>query len=948
MARQAQITEQEPGIDFKEIKQRFFALNKARLDRTRADLRQRQLDFLELLPLLFHINHPTLPGYVSKSTPAGIPDYLPGNPALQLASRLSKSFSYKRRAYRRFHILALYMMGSTGTIGYSNSSDFDIWVCYDSNLNPDQVAALESKSAAIEAWARSLEVDVHIFMVNPETFRQGKHGALSSESSGSALHYLLLEEFYRTSLLLAGLYPVWWLVPPEYEDQYDEYVEDIKRKRYIHSRDNIDFGGLTRIPAEEFYGATLWLLYKGINSPYKSVLKTSLMEAYASEFPNIDILGLRFKRAVYNGENEINKLDPYLMMLHKVEEYLGSQQQLDRLELIRTSFYFKVNQKLTEIDSKDVNWRQRLLTELTAAWGWSTSKLYMLDSKDSWKIQRVAQERNALIGELTNSYRFLSDFTRSHTDTSLINARDLNLLGRKLYAAFERKAGKIEIVYRGITQHLHESHLSIHRLPSDASREVWVVFSGIINENEAVHSAPLRKTYNLIELIAWCYFNKIVTSHTMIALYHYGQDISDKEIRLIIGMLEKTFLDDDFDQENMDALRRPSRVKKVLTVVNAGIDPFATHTRRGEHLTSNRTDSLRYGGRLENLAVSIDQIVMSSWNEILTYHHTGVEGLFLAIQDYMRWSPPSNGTQPPPINAVSYSCYRGDAIARRLDDLFQNIMDCFYNRAMSPQVLYVTAVEWDYYVLYLQDDILQYQKAGNLQALRQFLSRPTRNFRQVMFDSQTLNDDILPTLYAHNCANVVQVYFLVQNENVQIFVLDENGSLFITESRFHDAMSLVHQYEHFFQAVHKRMQYLSAEEGTGQIIQPPKVQFHYLEKGRDNSWQLIQLRGNQLFKAQNFVRLQVLVDRAGDEIVFRVYCNDREYSTVDHGDTLFNDVAQYILQHRKHSSRYPIYITDIDLSKSLLGDESAYVQTMHYLQYKRLFESRLQALLETH
>ena len=273
MARQAQIPELEPIVDFKEIKQRFFALNKARLQRTRADLRQRQLDFLELLPLLYHINHPTLPGYVSKLTPAGIPDYSPGNLALQLAAKLSKSFSYKRRAYRRFHIQALYMMGSTGTIAYSNKSDFDIWVCYDSSLNPEQVEALTRKSAAIEAWAQTLEVDVHIFMVNPDEFRLGKHGALSSESSGSALHYLLLEEFYRTSLLLAGLYPIWWLVPPEQEAQYDEFVADIKRKRFVHSRDNLDFGGLANIPAEEFYGATLWLLYKGINSPYKSVLK---------------------------------------------------------------------------------------------------------------------------------------------------------------------------------------------------------------------------------------------------------------------------------------------------------------------------------------------------------------------------------------------------------------------------------------------------------------------------------------------------------------------------------------------------------------------------------------------------------------------------------------------------------------------------------------------------
>jgi adenylate cyclase class 1 len=945
MARQAQIREQDPNFDFKEIKQRFFALNKARLQRTRADLRQRQLDFLELLPLLYHINHPTLPGYVSKHTPAGIPDYSPGNLALQLASRLSKSFSYKRRAYRRFHVQALYMMGSTGTIAYSSKSDFDIWVCYDSQLNQEQVEALTRKSAAIEEWARTLEVDVHIFLVNPEEFRLGKHGALSSESSGSALHYLLLEEFYRTSLLLAGLYPIWWLVPPEHEAQYDEFVDDIKRKRYVHSRDNIDFGGLDKIPADEFYGATLWLLYKGIHSPYKSVLKTLLMEAYASEYPNIDILGLRFKRAVYSGENEINKLDPYLMMLHKAEEYLGKRNQPERLELIRTSFYFKVNQKLSEDNGKEDSWRRKLLAELIAAWGWTASKLFMLDSKDNWKIQRVIEERNSVIRELTNSYRFLSEFARNHSDTNLINARDLNLLGRKLYAAFERKAGKVEIIYRGITHDLYETHLSIHRLRGEDNREFWLAFSGVINETDAATATPLRRAYNLVELLAWCYFNKVVTSNSMIAIYHYGYDLSDKEVKLIIAMLEKTFQDDDFDEDNMEALRRPSRVKKVLTIVNAGIDPFMQHTRRGEHLTSNRTDSLRYGGRLENLAHSVDQIVMSSWNEVLTYRHTGIEGLFQAIQEYMRWSPPSNGVQPPTINAVSYSCYRGNAIAHRVEALFQDIMDCFYNRNHSPATRYVMAVEWDYYLLYLQDDILQYQKAGNLQALSQVLAKPSREFRQVVFDSQTLSDDVLPTLYAHNRAGVVQVFFQIQNDKVQTYILDEQGSLFTHESKFYDAISMVNQYERFFQSIHKRMQYLRSE-GRGHTEQTPRLEFYYVEKGKDNTWQLVQHRSSSLFKSKDYIKLQVLGDRIANEVIFTVYCNDREYTTVEHGESLYQHVANYILQHRQEDKEYPIYITDIDLSKSLLGAEYASVQTVHYLQYKRHFESKLQQFLD--
>ncbi|MEJ2360085.1 MAG: hypothetical protein P8Z75_01460 [Gammaproteobacteria bacterium] len=40
----------------------------------------------------------------------------------------------------------------------------------------------------------------------------------------------------------------------------DSLPDDIRRKRYVHSRDSINFGGLNKILAEEFYGTTLWLL----------------------------------------------------------------------------------------------------------------------------------------------------------------------------------------------------------------------------------------------------------------------------------------------------------------------------------------------------------------------------------------------------------------------------------------------------------------------------------------------------------------------------------------------------------------------------------------------------------------------------------------------------------------------------------------------------------------
>jgi len=925
-------------LDFKRVKQRFTRVNRARLQRVTSDLRPSQRDFIQLLPLLFHVNHPILPGYVSKSTPVGLPEYLPGKETLAAARRLSKSYSWKKRAYRKFDIHGLYLMGSTGTIAYSDKSDFDIWVVHDSDLKGDKIEELQARAKAIEEWAASMEVEATVFLVDARQFRRGEHGHLSRESSGSALHYLLLEEFYRTSVLLAGRYPLWWLVPPDQEANYDAFVADIKRKRYIHSREHIDFGGLADIRAEEFYGATLWLLYKGINSPYKSILKILLMEAYASEYPQIDLLGVRFKRAIYNDEKDINVLDPYLMMMDKVEEYLLEYNQDKRLDLVRRSFYFKVGEQLSNNNgSRKNSWRRELMAELITRWGWSSGQLQRLDSREEWKISSVLEERKALIHEFTGSYRFLSLFTRSRAESSnLISQTDLNVLGRKLYAAFERKAGKIDIVYQGITSDLHESHLSFHQLLSDSGQEYWMVYSGVVNEEDIYTSTPMKRGYSLVEIVAWCYFNKIVNRHTVLALYASDTDLTEKELYLLVENMSRLFPDELMAASSVYDMRQPSRISAVATFINVGLDPFSAQTRRGKHISSSHTDALKYGGKKENLTLSIDQVIITSWNEVLTFKFYDVDGLLKCIQGYMKWSSSKNGKNLPPINAFSFSSYRGTSIALRIETLFAEIIDTFYSGAHPQGVRYILGVEWEYYVLSMDGGILQYDKAGNIDELYRYLSKPVEQFYPVIFDSQTLTDKVLPLIYRNNRQGYVQCFFEARNNEVDIYVLDERGSLYQQTQPFHDASGLVRHFQEYFESVGERMTYSTqTDSGFRDVL------FYRIDRGVKGQREIYHYGEKNFVRASSYIKIQVLVDHSDNNINFTLYCQDREFSNLEYGDRVYQKVAEYIFSLRKSGEAYPIYITDLDLSSTLLGANGESVQTIHYLRYKKMIEERL-------
>lgn len=933
---------------YKQIKKRFEDLNAQRLKRSFADMRQSQRQFIEILPVLFHVNHPILPGYVSKDTPAGIPNYSVSSTSINALKKFFKSFEFKKRAYRKFEILAIYLMGSSGSIAYSKQSDFDIWLCHESTLKPLQIEELQAKAKAVEEWAKDLGIDANIYLVDPVKFKRGDIGKLSSESSGSALHYLLLEEFYRTSLLIAGRYPSWWLIPPEKEDQYDELVETFQRQRFMHANEHIDFGGLNHIPAEEFYGASLWLLYKGINSPYKSILKILLMQAYASEFPNIELIALRFKRAVYEDSIDINELDPYLMMLDKVESFLVKQGEQDRLELVRRSFYFKVGIELSDGSngSSKNDWRVEALLNRIKQWSWSSGKLISLDSRNEWNVNHVIEERASLIDEFTRSYQFLSDFAReSSLDNNLIQQTDVNVLGRKLYAAFERKAGKIDIIHQGITDNLYESHLSIHQFFGDDNTESWMIFSGIVDENNIALHSPIKRTYDLMELITWCFFNKLLNKNTIIALYAEKSDLSEREILQTIQTMEKLYPDEILQNASFHDFSRPARIASVGTYINLGVDPFSEYSKKGQQITSNRTDALRFGGMWENLALRIEQVIVTSWQEVLTFRYFGVKGLMNCLRDYLQWSPPSNGQRPPRINAHSHSSYRGPSIALRIENVFEEVISFFYTKPTNISKQYILGVQWDYYVLQIEDDNLNVFAAGTLDRLMKHLSSPRTTFHLTEFDIEADKDSDLPIIYSVNKPGVVQCFYRVKGKKVSVYVLDEMGSLFHQQDDFYDVYSLVTHLQQFFSSVHKRMGFLNISDNTQHFSDV--VQFYKIEHSDADSAYLEKHSVNRYVQPSKYVSLQVIGDKIDGEVVFTIYCEGKEFTTLEYGEKIYYEVVKHILSKRSSGAKYPIFITDLDLSKSLLDMDVKFLQTFHFLKYKKEIEHYLSQALET-
>lgn len=931
------------ALELRAIKRRFMALNKDRLSRVQECLDTRQRIFIRLLPLLFHINHPMLPGYLSNKTPCGVYDYSPGIRCIQSARRLAKSFSYQRRAQRRYSIHALYLMGSTGTIAYSKSSDFDVWICHRPGLSEEDLAALLIKADGIKCWAESIGLEVHFFLMDDVSFRGKKHQQLSNENAGSAQHHLLLDEFYRTGLLVAGRFPVWWLVPPAYEEYYDEYVDKLIVNRFIKSNDIVDFGGLSHLPSEEFFGATLWQLYKAVDSPYKSILKILLMEAYANQSPDIEILSMRFKKAVHNGSVQLNGLDPYVMMCNTVEEYLFSRRELDRLDLARRCFYFKVNETMSQTDHHGkLNWRRRAVRELIDIWGWSRSKTALLDQRRQWKIKRVLQERRILVDELTRSYRALSQFGREHNNKHAINSDDLNLLGRKLYVAFERKAGKVEMINPGVSRDLSEERLSLHHIDE---RGQWAIYRGNVLIRDADKHTPLKRSASLLELLAWCHFNGLINRNpTTIGVQPPDSSLSQWELRCVLDCLQQMFPKGKIPESNMQSLADQATVRQACLFINLARDPMAKLTRNGMQLVSERIDPLSYGGQWENLAVNFETIMVTSWGEVLTYRYAGGTALLDCLCDYFAWSPVDSDTVPPALPCFSFSSSRGAVIARRLEQLFNEVTEYFYYNYWRQHARYALRIGQKYYVLKCEHKIPRFQELDSQTALLNHLGQPQTAFSPIRIDKQTMDNSPLALVLEKNREGVIQLFHQIGGGRVQVYILDERGSLFHQCLAFHDQQTLLGQFQYFLDMVRYRLNNANMPNSLSDKLH---VQYFQIVRYSPEEYVLEPVKVNPEAEKHRYLHVQVIGsledERHGS---FSIFCGNREFSALEFGDQIFQRVAEHISRKRGNGGAYPIYITDIDVNPAMLGtDHVNGVQSIHFLNYKKRIESLLNEAL---
>ena len=207
---------------------------------------------------------------------------------------------------------------------------------------------------------------------------------------------------------------------------------------------------------------------------------------------------------------------------------------------------------------------------------------------------------------------------------------------------------------------------------------------------------------------------------------------------------------------------------------------------------------------------------------------------------------------------------------------------------------------------------------------------------------------------SENChEDVIEVFYQRSNDTAQVYVLDEYGSLFSYNTPFVDEQTLLNPLSQFLQSTLYRLnnaQLDLASEWSEERGVPLQRQLLYFElpQAHPNAPVRVKPRRVNAGLHCSYFNVQAIAEPSEDkQMVFNIYCDQQEFTSLEWGEQLYSTVARFILARRQSNERYPCYITDLDLSGALIpSNQPGAIQTIDYLRYKHLLERGLNNALQ--
>lgn len=539
-----------------------LAENSRRLDFGRRVLGPDKAPLLRLLPFLLHsdcFDHAA--GLYPMAPPCRIARYSPDPEVLELARRFFPGASAPEGSDDAIAIQGVYTIGSFGTLAQTQSSDLDVWVCFSRGQAAESdVEELSAKLAALEEWAQErFGVETHFYLLDVERVAANDFGVSHDEGSGSAQAMLLKEEFYRTAVLLAGKPPLWWAAAPECPaGAYQALSRDPEFSRAL-----VDLGRIGDIPRAEFFGASLWQIFKSIAAPYKSVMKFGLLESYAARREGgARLLCESLKASMLAGWASLEELDPYARLFSEVHGHYRREGRKEEAALIRLAFLAK-----SELSAKaraavcPLTFEESQIRRMYFAFGAKAET-------ESWGYREHARMGELLSRFIVRAYTRLADQMNALAG-SAITPEDLTRLGRRIMAAFSKRRFKVEVMPFAMSRSRACEVVYFSASRGEKNAYQWHIQAGQSVKGESRLDLVLaRGSGDLGGELAWLVANGVFGPGSQVSADYTVNPVTAKDLQELLAGLAGFFPQESILHAGTAEALDPEAVARAFVAVN--------------------------------------------------------------------------------------------------------------------------------------------------------------------------------------------------------------------------------------------------------------------------------------------------------------------------------------------------------------------------------------------
>lgn len=735
-------------------RQNFLTYNRKKYERFQALIADSDVKkVINSVPLLLSLNNPKVPGYVEGNVPMGIAGYTPDSEIVRFVETKCHVANLQFAVSEPF-IEMLAVMGSPGTIAYTKKSDCDYWCCVNKDsVSKESLDKLQQKIDIIQNWVMAeAKTEIHLFLNDIKSLKNNIYAEDEDEAFGSTIGATLKDEFYRSSIIIAGKIPFWWVIPhvddEQYKKLYAELPDETKNEQYI------DLGNMYSIPKEDFMGAALFQLVKALANPFKSILKIGVLEKYLFGPPIPHLLCHKIKESIHKGEFYLQILDSYLLMFEAVYEYYGNTlQDKTLLATLPRNLYLKINPQLTKYmglrNNKNLPYKVKVMSKYVAQWKWSVEEIKDLDNFDNWDYTKIMTYWNTVKKFMLLSYQKISNEIPNVNLQQKISESDFKLLSSKIKTNFIVDENEIDhyITFRDTP---YEAILYIEPTKLSGKESEWRVYK---KNSASPGQITILKTKNdLVKLIAWIALNNIFDPvFSRIQMQSGYIKIDQSVVQNLLTDMVNLFNKKKIHLKNEFFLRPPFNTKTMLIV----------------NFNDKESDSIS----------SIYYLYKASWGQSCIYHYSD-PGILTTILRIML-------TDALRLKLTYDECCAVHAPNpfkkeyKQLDRFFREAYAAIVNSDFKKSVRFVGKLENNYMCITRdQNNQVTVVKHPNIITLLSFITSSPAWKIDYVFSAEDAQLMVLDEIRKRWRRNLISIVYELKGPYVFIFVLNEGGNIF--------------------------------------------------------------------------------------------------------------------------------------------------------------------------